>query len=79
MQEALRVADSVASCVVTFKPGTYRLVPKVQNSNYLVQRGANNYPVEKGEKAYCTSFLAFCLLPPVFTLISGLPSCTSVG
>jgi hypothetical protein len=36
-------------------------------------RGGNNYPVDKGEKADCISFLSFCLLPPAFCL---LPSCT---
>jgi hypothetical protein len=36
----------------------------------LVQRGGNNYPVDKGEKADCISFLSFCLLPPAFCLLA---------
>ncbi|MBD2014809.1 hypothetical protein H6F96_12635 [Microcoleus sp. FACHB-53] len=36
-----------------------------------MQRGGNNYPVDKGNKAYCTSNVAsaFCLLPPAFCLL----------
>jgi DNA-binding XRE family transcriptional regulator len=39
-----------------------------------VQRGRNNPPVKKGSKAYCKSFLSFCLGASLL-----LPSCTSVG
>jgi hypothetical protein len=35
-----------------------------------VQRGRNNPPVKKGSKAYCKSFLSFCLLPPYFCLLA---------
>jgi len=35
----------------------------------LVQHDRNNYPVEKGENTYCTSFLPSCLLPSASCLL----------
>ncbi len=44
----------------------------------LVERGGNNQSVKKGQKAYRTSFLPFCLLPPAFCLLA-LMGCSESG
>jgi len=52
------------------------LVPTAEYPNMgfptwqLVQRSGNNQSVKKGQKAYRTSFLPSCLLPPAFCLLA---------
>jgi len=63
-----------------FPNGYYPLlkVLAVVLSAGLVQRGGNNQSVKKGQKAYCTSFLPFCFLPPAFCLLA-LVGCRESG
>jgi hypothetical protein len=58
----------------TFGEQFDKLTVRAQSS-----RGGNNYPVEKGSKAYYTSFLSFCsgASCPVTERVEVLPSCTS--